>query len=256
MKKLQNIVNRSIFCISFFLFLLIWQISGNLGLLPKFILPTPIEIVKAFINDFSLIMYHSRITFIEAFVGLFFGVIIASALAIIMDLSKTFHKIVYPYAIITQTIPTVAIAPILVLWLGYGMEPKIVLVVITTVFPILISILNGFKNCDEDAIQFLKIMNASTLQILIHVKIPESLGYFFSGLKVSVSYALIGAVVSEWLGGFEGLGVYMTRVRKAFAYDSMFAVIVFISLLSLLLMKIVDVIQKYSIPWENIERKK
>ncbi len=229
---------------------------GNMGMLPKFIIPTPLEIINGFINDIELIGFHSKVTLIEAFLGLGIGILIAVILAILMDLFSTVYNIVYPFAIITQTIPTVAIAPILVLWFGYGIEPKILLVSITSVFPILVGILNGFKNCDLDSIKFLQLMNASKFQILWHVKLPSSLGYFFAGLKISVSYALIGAVVSEWLGGFEGLGVYMTRVRKAFSYDRMFAVIVFISVLSLLLMKIVDLIQKYSIPWENIEEKK
>lgn len=229
---------------------------GNMGMLPKFIIPTPLEIINGFINDIELIGFHSKVTLIEAFLGLGIGILIAVVLAVLMDLFSTVYNIVYPFAIITQTIPTVAIAPILVLWFGYGIEPKILLVSITSVFPILVGILNGFKNCDQDSIKFLQLMNASKFQILWHVKLPSSLGYFFAGLKISVSYALIGAVVSEWLGGFEGLGVYMTRVRKAFSYDRMFAVIVFISILSLLLMKIVDLIQKYSIPWENIEEKK
>lgn len=224
-------------------------------MLPKFIIPTPLEIFNGFINDIDLIAFHSKVTLIEAFLGLGMGILIAVVLAILMDLFSTVYNIIYPFAIITQTIPTVAIAPILVLWFGYGIEPKILLVSITSVFPILVGILNGFKNCDQDSIKFLQLMNASKFQILWHVKLPSSLGYFFAGLKISVSYALIGAVVSEWLGGFEGLGVYMTRVRKAFSYDRMFAVIVFISILSLLLMKIVDLIQKYSIPWENIEEK-
>lgn len=253
MKKLVSIVQSKLFLIVFALLIGLWQYIGFLGLLPKFIIPTPLQIIEGFIKDFDLIMQHSRITLIEAFIGLTLGAIIAFIFAIIMDLNKYIYDIFYPFAIITQTIPTVAIAPILVLWFGYGIEPKIVLVCITTLFPILVALLNGFNNCDPDAIQFLKLMNASKFQILVHVKIPSSLGYFFSGLKVSVSYAIIGAVVSEWLGGFEGLGVYMTRVRKAFAYERMFAVIVFISLLSLLLMRFVDYIQKKCIPWDNVK---
>lgn len=247
--------NKS-FIITFSILIILWQVMGNMGMLPKFIIPTPLEIINGFINDIELIGFHSKVTLIEAFLGLGIGILIAVVLAVLMDLFSTVYNIVYPFAIITQTIPTVAIAPILVLWFGYGIEPKILLVSITSVFPILVGILNGFKNCDQDSIKFLQLMNASKFQILWHVKLPSSLGYFFAGLKISVSYALIGAVVSEWLGGFEGLGVYMTRVRKAFSYDRMFAVIVFISILSLLLMKIVDLIQKYSIPWENIEEKK
>ena len=117
-------------------------------------------------------------------------------------------------------------------------------------FPIHISLIfNGFKSVDPDAIQLMKVMGAKDYQIYWHVKLPAALNSFFSGLKISTSYALIGAVVSEWLGGFQGLGVYMTRVRKSMAYDKMLAVIFLISFLSLILMAMVELIQRKSQPW-------
>lgn len=189
----------------------------------------------------------------EALIGLSLGTIIAIILAIIMDSLKIVHKIIYPLLILTQTIPTVALAPILILWLGYDMTPKIVLIVMTTTFPIIISILDGFRHCDEDAIQLLKLMNASKWQILYHLKIPTSLSYFYAGFRVSVSYAFIAAVVAEWLGGYEGLGVYMTRVKKAFDYDSMFAVIILISVISLISMELVKRSEKKIIKWKYID---
>ena len=155
--------------------------------------------------------------------------------------------------IFTQTIPTIALAPILVLWLGYDMTPKIVLIVINTTFPIVISILDGFRHCDKDAIQLLKLMNASRWQILYHVKIPTALTYFYAGLRVSVSYAFISAVVSEWLGGFEGLGVFMIRAKKAFDYDTMFAIIILVSAISLISMELVKRSEKKFIKWKYLE---
>ncbi len=196
---------------------------------------------------------HSKVTLLEAIIGLSLGTIIAIILAIIMDNFKIVHKIIYPLLILTQTIPTIALAPILILWLGYDMTPKIVLIIITTTFPIIISILDGFRHCDEDAIQLLKLMNASKWQILYHLKFPTSLSYFYAGFRVSVSYAFIAAVVAEWLGGFEGLGVYMTRVKKAFDYDSMFAVIILISIISLFSMELVKRSEKKIIKWKYIE---
>lgn len=239
--------------ISVFLVLIIWQLAGHFSLLPKFIFPTPIEIVKAFIREIDLLLFHSKITLIETGVGLILGITIASLLAILMDRYKIVYKMLYPLLILTQTVPTIAIAPILILWLGYDMTPKIVLIIITTTFPIIISILDGFKHCDEDQIQLMKLMNASEFQILKHLKFPASLGYFFAGLRVSVSYAFITAVVAEWLGGFEGLGVYMTRVKKAFEYDSMFAVIFLISAISLINIEIVKIIEKKVLKWKYLK---
>lgn len=244
MKKLANLCNKYISVIVFISLILLWEMFGRFEMLPKFILPTPVEIVSAFFGDITELFKNAKITLIEAFLGLGIGISLAFVMAVIMDMNDYIHRSIYPILVVTQTIPTIAIAPMLVLWMGYGILPKVVLVVITTLFPIIIGILNGFANCDADAINLLKLMNASKLQILYHVKLPQSLGYFFAGLRISISYAIIGAVVAEWLGGFEGLGVYMIRSKKAFSYDKMFAVIIFVSLLSLVFMKIVEILEK------------
>jgi len=170
-------------------------------------------------------------------------------IAVIMDACQVIYKAFYPIIILTQTVPTVAIAPLLVLWFGYEMLPKVILVVLTTFFPIAVGLINGFKSVDSDEVKLLQAMGATKTQIFIHIKLPGALGQFFAGLKISASYAVVGAVISEWLGGFEGLGVYMTRVKKAFAFDKMFAVIFLISIVSLLLMKLVEILQKKSMPW-------
>lgn len=250
MKKIKNIFYAYASFISIFSVLTIWQLAGYFSLLPKFIFPTPLAIIKAFVREFDLLLFHSKITLLETVIGLGLGILIATILAILMDRYKFVYKIIYPLLILTQTVPTIAIAPVLILWLGYDMTPKIVLIVITTTFPIIISILDGFKHCDVDQIQLLRLMNATDFQILRHLKFPTSLGYFFAGLRVSVSYAFITAVVAEWLGGFEGLGVFMTRVKKAFEYDSMFAVIFLISIISLLNIEIIKLIEKKVLKWK------
>ena len=131
------------------------------------------------------------------------------------------------------------------------MTPKIILIVITTFFPIAIGLLSGFKSADPDAVNLLRAMGATRWQIFRYIKFPGAMGQFFSGLRISASYAVVGAVISEWLGGFGGLGVYMTRVKKAFAFDKMFAVIFLISVISLVLMKAVDILHRLSMPWEQ-----
>jgi ABC-type nitrate/sulfonate/bicarbonate transport system permease component len=141
-------------------------------------------------------------------------------------------------------VPAIAIAPILVAWLGFGLLPKIVLVALGCFFPIAISFSDGLANADTDCVKLLKTMGANSLQIYRHVKIPYALPSFFSGLRMAVSYSLVGAVISEWLGGNSGLGVYMTRVRKAFSYDKMFAVIILSVILTLLIVGIVSLLER------------
>lgn len=226
------------------LLLIVWEILSDLHVISEFLLPSPYQVILAFIGDFGLLMRHTYYTLLVAFIGVFIGIILSFILSLSMDLYQGLYDLVYPVIILTQTIPTIAIAPLLIIWLGYYMKPKIVLVVISTFFPITISLLNGYKAVDKDNIQLLKAMGANTFQMYRYLKIPSAMSYFFSGLKVSMSYSLISAVISEWLGGYYGLGVYMTRVKKAFALDKMFAVIFLITFLSLLLMSIIDILEK------------
>ena len=207
-------------------------------------LPSPIDVVKAFADNFSIMMKQAAVTLQETLYGLLIGIAIAFVIASLMDRFTIINKALYPVLVVTQTIPTIAIAPLLVLWMGFGMAPKITLVVITTFFPIAIGLLNGFQSVDEDAINLMRSMGARRLQIFRIIKLPNATASFFSGLRISAAYAVVGAVVSEWLGG-----VYMTRVKKAYAFDKMFAVIVFISAISLVLMGIVVLLEKISMPW-------
>lgn len=251
MKKFQNITDKIAPSIIIAVLLIIWQTLSMVNIIPKFMLPSPIEVVRAFISDFPLLMEHTEITLIEAFLGLGLGIILGFAVAVIMDRFEYAYKMIYPVLVITQTIPTVAIAPLLVLWMGYGILPKIMLILLTSFFPITIGLLDGFRSVDKDMLNLLKTMGASSFQNFIHLKLPSSLGYFFAGLRISVSYSIIGAVVAEWLGGYDGLGVYMTRVRKSYSFDKMFAVIFLISGISLLLMYFVKKIQRWCMTWER-----
>ena len=196
-------------------------------------------------------MQHSFVTLTEAFLGLGLGILLGFVVAVLMDQFEGLYQAFYPIIVLTQTVPTVAIAPLLVLWFGYEMTPKVILIVITTFFPIAIGLLNGFRSADNDSIHLLRAMGADRWQIFLHIKLPGAMSQFFAGLRISASYAVVGAVISEWLGGFSGLGVYMTRVKQAFAFDKMFAVIFLISIISLLLMKGVDVLQKVCMPWDK-----
>lgn len=254
-RKLQSITDKLIPIIVLVSILIIWQMVCGLGFIPSYMLPAPTDVVKAFLKDFPLLMQHTGYTLIEAFVGLAAGIILGLAVAVFMDRNTFFYKGFYPILVITQTIPTIAIAPLLVLWLGYDMLPKVVLVVITSFFPIAVGLLEGFKSADNDTIALMKCMGAKEWDIFKYVKLPGAAPSFFSGLKISATYAMVGAVISEWLGGFYGLGVYMVRVKNSYAFDKMFAVIFLICIVSLILMKSVDLIQKVSMPWAKKGRK-
>ena len=250
-RKLPNITNKIWSCSAIVVILLVWQMMCSLEIIDRFMLPSPIEVVQAFIQEFPALMEHSVVTLTEAFLGLGLGIVLGFIMAVLMDQFEIIYKAFYPLIVLTQTIPTVAIAPLLVLWFGYEMTPKVILIVITTFFPIAVGLLNGFRSTDADSINLLRAMGAGRWQIFRYIKLPGAMSQFFAGLRISASYAVVGAVISEWLGGFSGLGVYMTRVKQAFSFDKMFAVIFLISIISLLLMKGVDYLQKICMPWEK-----
>jgi ABC-type nitrate/sulfonate/bicarbonate transport system permease component len=254
-KKYQSIKSKVYPLIFVAILLLIWQGICVLNIVPPYMLPTPAGVAQAFVSDFALLCSHSLTTLAEALLGLIFSVAFGVVMAVVMDRFEFLYLAVYPLIVLTQTIPAIAIAPLLILWMGFGMAPKILLIFITCFFPITVSALSGLRSVDPDVVNLMRSMGASPLQILLRVKLKASLESFFTGLKLAAAYAIIGAVISEWLGGMHGLGVYMTRVRKAYAFDEMFAVIIFVSIVSLILMKVVDVIQKKSMPWKYLTEK-
>ena len=242
--------------IAIVILLVVWQVVCMLELVPSYMLPSPVEVVQALIEDWDLLMEHAATSLAESMIGLALGVAIGFVAAVLMERFEVLYRAFYPLVVLTQTIPSVAIAPLLVLWFGYGMMPKVVLVVISTFFPIIVGLLGGFDSVDPDEIDLMRSMGASWGQIMWHCKLPAALPQFFSGLKISAAYAIVGAVIAEWLGGFSGLGVYMTRVRKAYSFDKMFAVILIISVLSLILMWLVEFAARLSMPWERAEHKR
>lgn len=254
MKRSPSITSKLPALLALAVVVAIWLGASEGGLVPEFMLPTPMDVCRALAGDFPVLLTNAAVTLQEAAWGLAIGIAVALALATLMHRVRALYRALYPLVVVTQTIPTIAIAPLLVLWMGFGMAPKVTLVALTTFFPLAVSLLEGYASTDKAAADLLRAMGASRWQIFRHLEFPAALGYFFSGLRVSVSYAVVGAVISEWLGGNAGLGVYMTRARKAYAFDKMFAVILFIVVVSLLLMALVTVLRRLTMPWEAYEK--
>ena len=242
--------------IAVLLFLVVWQLACTFELVSTFMLPSPIDVAGALAEDAEVISGHAGTTIIEALIGLVCGIAIGFAIASLMERFRVIDAALSPIITISQTIPIVAIAPLLVLWFGYDMLPKILLVTLTTFFPITVSLASGFKSVDPDEIDLLRTMGASRWQIFRYAKLPAAASSFFAGLRISATYAVVAAVVAEWLGGFDGLGVFMTRVRKSYDYESMFAAIIVISLVSLIFMGATKVLERVCMPWERKTRKR
>lgn len=255
MKRLESIENRIVPAVFFLILLVIWQLAVDLGAIPRFVLPTPTDIGRTLIDILPDIYNHLTVTLAEAFAGFFLAIILALILAILMDSIRVVREAVYPILLISQTVPIIALAPLFVIWFGFGMLPKIVVVVLMCFFPIVVSLLDGLASVDRDIINLMKSMKANRLQIFRLVKFPAALVNFFSGLRIAATYSIMGAVVGEWLGGKAGLGIYMLRVKNSFALDKTFAVILVIVVLSMAVFYAVRLIERILMPW-SIEASK
>lgn len=249
MKKSENIGDK-IISISFFAILIfVWEVVARLGVVPTYILPAPTRIIKILFINLPILKEHIIVTSLEALVGFTISIIFAIVISMVMDSIPIIKKAVYPLIITSQTIPIITIAPLFAIWFGFGYLPKIVIVVLVCFFPITISLLEGLASVEEDLLNLIKSMGASKFEIYKIVKLPAAMPNFFSGLRISGTYSIMAATIGEWVGGKNGLGVYMLRVKHSFATDKVFAVIIIITLLSVSILKIIKVIEKKCMPW-------
>lgn len=255
MKKSGNIGSKLAPIIFVVLLLIIWQVVVTAGGIEKYIMPAPTDVIKVLVTEFKTMIPHILATLYEGMVGFFIAIILSVILAIIMDRFSLVKKALYPVLVISQTIPTIALAPLFIIWFGFGALPKIIVVVIVCFFPIVISIVDGLEGVDKDLINHFKLMGASKLKVFLHLKLPYGMINFFSGMRIAATYSIMGAVIGEWLGGDKGLGVYMTRARSAYALDKMFAAIVIIVVISMAIFLLVSIMEKVFTPWNNEKNK-
>lgn len=244
--------NRIYPAVFFIVILLIWEIISRSGILPQYVLPAPSIIVISLVTNFSALLDDMIITLLEALIGFSIAILLSVAMAIIMDSVIGFKKTVYPVMIISQTIPIIILAPLFIIWFGYGYTPKVVIVILICFFPITISLLQGLASVDKELIDLLRSMGAGRLQVYRFVKIPSAMPSFFAGLKIAATYSIMGATIGEWVGGKNGLGVYMIRAKQSFATDRVFAAIIIIVVLSILLLKIIEFAENRYMPWLKI----
>ncbi len=234
MKKISQIL----------LFFGIWELIVIVFGISNFILPRPTAIFQAMFVNRNLLMWHTIVTLTEALIGLIIATIISVLLAIIIDLKPIRERYIVPYFAIYQTIPLIVIAPLMLLWFGFGMSAKIILVVLLCIYPILINLIKGFSHVDQEIIDFFQIINGTKRDLYYHVKLPTVLPYFFAGLKLAATYAISGAMFAEYVGAKSGLGIYLSRVLTNFNYELIFAIVIIVSSLTLLLLQIINIIEQ------------
>jgi len=211
----------------------LWELLVNIGVLSRAVFPAPSNIIRAIPVTVSPLLEYLPRTLLTAGIGFSISTTAAFTIAILMDRFAVIARAVKPLLIITQAVPTFAIAPMFVIWFGFGITPKVIVVTLICTFPILIGLYEGLTSVREDMLDYMRSINANYIKTFFHLKLPASVPTLFSGLKIAGTYCVTGAVIGEWLAGDGGLGTLMMRYKNAFRYPNMFVVITAICLLSL-----------------------
>ena len=233
----------------------IWEGYVRLWAVPKWLLPAPSVIAMTLVVSRELLLDHTLVTFVEVVVGFGLSLLCGVLLACGIAASRTLERALYPFVIASQMVPIIVIAPLLLIWVGYGLTPKIIVVALTAFFPIVVNMVDGLKSVDPDAVNLLRTMGASRWQIFVKVQVPTSLPFLFSGLRVAMAVSVIGAVIGEWVGSSQGLGYLMIRSKPQFLTERVFAAIVILSVMGVALFVLVGVIEKLAIPWWHNEQR-
>ncbi|WP_373499651.1 ABC transporter permease [Desulfococcus sp.] len=232
-------------------FLLGWEAACRYLGVPDFILPPPSAIFRVAVDKAPLLLAHAGATFLEILLGILLSVLVAVPTAVAMFFHRTVERSLTPLLVASQAVPVFAVAPLLVVWFGYGIASKVLMAAVIIFFPITVSLLDGFKNCDREYRILFRLMGAGFWQTLRMLHWPFALPGFFTGLKVGVSVATIGAVIGEWVGAQQGLGYLMIQANARLQVDLVFAAILYLSAMGLGLRLIVDVIERRVIRWKE-----
>jgi len=233
-----------------------WYFVAKVSGLSSFILPSPIDVIQAGWQTRDLLLSAIGTTPLATGIGLVLAIIAGIGIATIIDFWPLAPRALYPILVVSQTIQILAIAPILIIWFGFGLMPTIVIVILFCFFPLAISTADGLISTDPDLIALLRAMGANRRQIWRMVRMPSALPAFFSGLRLAVTYSIVAATIGEWVGGSQGLGLYMLRSKNSLATDQVFVAMVITSLLSVGLFMIVYIIERLVLPWYHSKQRK
>ncbi|OPA80124.1 nitrate ABC transporter permease [Paenibacillus selenitireducens] len=233
-------------------FLVIWQCAVSIGHIEEWLLPSPLRILETFTlpEVYNRLWMHAMATVRITTLGLAAGIGLGVVLAVLLHLVPFLKRGVYPLLILTQNVPVVTTGPLLVIWLGYGISPKVVLIMLVCFFPIVVSTLTGLTQPDAQYMNYLQMIGATKRQILWKLELPNALPYLFSGMKLAASYSVITAVTAEWLGAKDGLGIYIKLSGNGFMTARVFAAIVVIVAFSLILFGIFSLLERFAIRWK------
>lgn len=236
-------------------FFLVWQVAVDVLDTPAYLLPSPFAILKDLVASWPLLLSEAGVTVFEIVFGYVVSIAIAMPLAILFTYSRTFERLVYPLIVGTQTIPKVAVAPLFLVWFGFGLLPKIIIVTLITFFPIVINAVVGLKSLNLQTVYLAQSMGASPLQLFWRFRLPNALPSVFAGLKVASVLAVIGAIVAEFVGADSGLGYLIVVAATDQNVTRQFSAIFILSVAGILLFGLIGLLERRLLPWHSSVRR-
>lgn len=226
-----------------------WEAAARLGAVEDYLLPSPSEVGRALVTDRELLFPDAWVTAQEVLLGFAIAVVLGLGLAVLLHLSTVVRQAVYPLVVASQAVPVIVIAPILVIWFGFGMAPKLIVIALICFFPIVVNTFDGLQSVDRDQVKMLRTLNASRSDVFRYLELPASLPYLFSGAKIAVAVAVIGAVFGELVGSDAGLGHAIQIGTAQLLTARVFAAVLILSVMAIGLFALVAALERWAVPW-------
>jgi NitT/TauT family transport system permease protein len=236
------------------LLVVVWDLAIRIFQIPPYQVPAPKDVVITLWQEWPMLLEQSVPTTVATIEGFLLSAAFGIPVAMMIAGSRTVESYVYPLLVFSQSIPKIAVAPLFVVWFGFGMLPKVLSAFLLGFFPVVVSSVQGFKSVEPDMLDLARAMEASRLQTFRMVSLPHALPAIFAGLKVSITLAVVGAVVGEFVGSNSGIGFVLQRSIGTFELPTMFAALVVLALIGVILFWILDVIERLAIPWHASQR--
>lgn len=235
---------------------ILWEVLVRLRDTPAWLLPPPSAIGQSLVNDRAMLLEHSIATAQAALVGFGIAFLVGVGSAIAITSTRILERSLYPVIIATNAIPVIAIAPLLLIWFGYGLTPKIIVVALICFFPIAVNTIDGLRSVDREMVNLLRSLGAGRWATFRLVRFPSSLPYLFSGTRIAAAVSVIGALVAEWVGSSQGLGYLMIRAASQFLTDRVFAAIFIAALMGITMFAAIGLLERWLLPWRRLEQER
>jgi NitT/TauT family transport system permease protein len=231
-----------------------WDLCIRAFKIPQYLIPTPWQVVQQLVKEWPMLWRESLPTLYATLGGFVLSALVGVPVAMWIAYSRLVESFVYPLLVFSQSVPKVAIAPLFVVWFGFGVIPKVIAAFLLGFFPVIVATVQGFKSIESDVIDLARSMGASPLKVFLKFRLPQAMPAIFSGLKVSVTLAVVGAVVGEFVGSNSGLGYVLQKANGSFDLPLMFAALVILSMIGVLLFLVLELIERWVLPWHASQR--